>query len=209
MSIPLHPNIGSQNGFVSLNSLKGDWTSAMNLTTTLIALQALLSAPEISDPQDDVVALQYLNDHPKFIQKAKRWTLIHANIQDDNPATPPQHNVQDGNAAAPPQQNIQDANAAAPPQQNVQDGTAAAPPQQNVQDGNAAAPPPQQNIQDGNAAAPPQHRRRIAKIPTRLKDYISQLTVLVALQALVSAPEPMQPLKEMAVSQIPIPLNLL
>ncbi|KAI3817416.1 hypothetical protein L1987_11206 [Smallanthus sonchifolius] len=185
MSIPLHPNIGSQNGFVSLNSLKGDWTSAMNLTTTLIALQALLSAPELSDPQDDVVALQYLNDHPRFIQKAKRWTLTHANIQDDNPAPPPQPNVQDGNAAAPPQQNIQDGNAAAPPQQNIQDGNAAdppqqniqdanaaAPPQQNIQDGNAAAPPPQQNIQDGNAAAPPQHRRRITRIPTRLIDYM-------------------------------------
>ncbi|KAK1415900.1 hypothetical protein QVD17_31688 [Tagetes erecta] len=142
-----HPNIGSQNGVVSLNALKGDWTSAMNLTTTLISLQALLSAPEPRDPQDDVVALQYLNNYDKFIQKAKRWTAQYANIQDDDLDPPSQHNVQDYNAADP-------THAAPPPQHSVQDHNAALPTQQNVPDDNAAPPPP--------------HRRRITQIPTLL-----------------------------------------
>ncbi|KAK9063560.1 hypothetical protein SSX86_017430 [Deinandra increscens subsp. villosa] len=97
-----HPNIGSQNGAVSLNALKGEWTAAMNLTTTLISLQALLAAPELGDPQDDVVAVQYLNDYTKFIKKARRWTTIYANIHNDSPDSPPQDDIPDNNPPPPP-----------------------------------------------------------------------------------------------------------
>ncbi|GLJ24568.1 hypothetical protein SUGI_0469460 [Cryptomeria japonica] len=69
-----HPNISSQNGAICLDILKNEWSPALNLKTTLISLQALLSTPEPNDPQDAMVAQQYLNDYPKFLVTAWHWT---------------------------------------------------------------------------------------------------------------------------------------
>ncbi|GLJ24566.1 hypothetical protein SUGI_0469430 [Cryptomeria japonica] len=69
-----HPNISSQNGAICLDILKNQWSPALTLKTTLISLQALLSTPEPNDPQDAMVARQYLNDYPKFLVTARHWT---------------------------------------------------------------------------------------------------------------------------------------
>uniref|UniRef100_A0A0D6R477 E2 ubiquitin-conjugating enzyme n=1 Tax=Araucaria cunninghamii TaxID=56994 RepID=A0A0D6R477_ARACU len=69
-----HPNISSQNGAICLDILKDQWSPALTLKTALLSLQALLSAPEPSDPQDAVVAQQYLKDYPTFVGTARYWT---------------------------------------------------------------------------------------------------------------------------------------
>ncbi|GLJ24570.1 hypothetical protein SUGI_0469480 [Cryptomeria japonica] len=69
-----HPNISSQNGAICLDILKNEWSPALTLKTTLISLQALLSTPQPNNPQDAMVAQQYLNDYPKFLVTARHWT---------------------------------------------------------------------------------------------------------------------------------------
>ncbi|KAJ9549402.1 hypothetical protein OSB04_021945 [Centaurea solstitialis] len=69
-----HPNISSQTGAICLDILKNNWSPALNLKTALISLQALLSSPEPNDPQDAVVAKQYLGDYATFVATARRWT---------------------------------------------------------------------------------------------------------------------------------------
>jgi len=46
-----HPNISSQTGAICLDILKDQWSPALTIKTALLSLQALLSAPEPSDPQ--------------------------------------------------------------------------------------------------------------------------------------------------------------
>ncbi|PKA54795.1 Lysine histidine transporter 1 [Apostasia shenzhenica] len=69
-----HPNISSQNGAICLDILKDQWSPALTLKTALLSLQALLSTPAPDDPQDAVVAQQYLRDYQKFVGTARHWT---------------------------------------------------------------------------------------------------------------------------------------
>ncbi|KAG6410626.1 hypothetical protein SASPL_128691 [Salvia splendens] len=69
-----HPNISSQSGAICLDILKDQWSPALTLKTALLSVQALLSAPEPDDPQDAVVAQQYLKDYQTFVGTAHYWT---------------------------------------------------------------------------------------------------------------------------------------
>lgn len=69
-----HPNISSQSGAICLDILKDQWSPALTLKTALLSIQALLSAPEPDDPQDAVVAQQYLREHQTFVGTARYWT---------------------------------------------------------------------------------------------------------------------------------------
>lgn len=69
-----HPNISSQTGAICLDILKDQWSPALTIKTALLSLQALLSCPEPTDPQDAVVAKQYLNQRTEFDKKAREWT---------------------------------------------------------------------------------------------------------------------------------------
>ncbi|XP_075503456.1 ubiquitin-conjugating enzyme E2 27-like [Primulina tabacum] len=69
-----HPNISSQSGAICLDILKDQWSPALTLKTALLSIQALLSAPEPDDPQDAVVARQYLKEHHTFLGTARYWT---------------------------------------------------------------------------------------------------------------------------------------
>ncbi|XP_040986830.1 ubiquitin-conjugating enzyme E2 27 isoform X2 [Juglans microcarpa x Juglans regia] len=71
---PRHPNISSQSGAICLDILKDQWSPALTLKTALLSVQALLSAPEPDDPQDAVVAQQYLRDYQTFVGTARYWT---------------------------------------------------------------------------------------------------------------------------------------
>lgn len=69
-----HPNISSQSGAICLDILKDQWSPALTLKTALLSIQALLSTPQPDDPQDAVVAQQYLRDYQTFVGTARYWT---------------------------------------------------------------------------------------------------------------------------------------
>lgn len=69
-----HPNVSSANGAICLDILKDQWSPALTLKTALLSLQALLASPEPDDPQDAVVARQYIHERQKFDTQAAIWT---------------------------------------------------------------------------------------------------------------------------------------
>ena len=72
-----HCNINA-NGGICLDILKDQWSPALTIKTALLSLQALLCSPEPNDPQDAVVAKQFLGDHPLFERTARHWTRTYA-----------------------------------------------------------------------------------------------------------------------------------
>jgi ubiquitin-conjugating enzyme (huntingtin interacting protein 2) len=73
-----HPNISSVTGAICLDILRNEWTPALTIRTALISLQALLCAPEPTDPQDAEVAKQYLSNKKLFEETAREWTKKYA-----------------------------------------------------------------------------------------------------------------------------------
>merc|ERR1712187_496960 len=76
-----HPNISSQTGAICLDVLGKEWSPALTIRTALLSIQALLSAPEPSDPQDAEVAEMYKNNRDEFKRTAKYWTETFAREQ--------------------------------------------------------------------------------------------------------------------------------
>ncbi|KAK3260859.1 Ubiquitin-conjugating enzyme E2 27 [Cymbomonas tetramitiformis] len=79
-----HPNVSSQNGAICLDILKDQWSPALTLKTALLSVQALLSSPEPDDPQDAVVAKQYINEQETFRSTARYWTEAFAKVVNDD-----------------------------------------------------------------------------------------------------------------------------
>ena len=73
-----HPNVSSQTGAICLDILKNEWSPALNISSMLTSLQALLCAPEPDDPQDAEVASQYKRNRAAWEAAAKDWTARHA-----------------------------------------------------------------------------------------------------------------------------------
>lgn len=76
-----HPNISSASGAICIDILKDQWTPALTLKTALLSLQSLLASPEPSDPQDAIVARQYIDDNDLFMKTAKQWTETYAKVK--------------------------------------------------------------------------------------------------------------------------------
>lgn len=79
-----HPNVSSASGAICLDILKDQWSPALTLKTALLSLQALLSSPQPDDPQDAVVAKQYLSDYKQFEATARYWTEMYASTKDSS-----------------------------------------------------------------------------------------------------------------------------
>ncbi|OQR94789.1 ubiquitin-conjugating enzyme E2 [Thraustotheca clavata] len=77
-----HPNVSSQTGAICLDVLKDAWSPALTIKTTLLSIQALLSAAEPNDPQDAEVAKMYINDKARFNSTAAFWTESYAMNKD-------------------------------------------------------------------------------------------------------------------------------
>jgi ubiquitin-conjugating enzyme (huntingtin interacting protein 2) len=73
-----HPNISSANGAICLDILKDQWSPALTLKTALLSLQSLLASPQPDDPQDAVVAKEYLRDFKSWKETAQNWTRTYA-----------------------------------------------------------------------------------------------------------------------------------
>jgi ubiquitin-protein ligase len=73
-----HPNISSLTGTFYSDALKYHWSPYMSLSTLLLMIQSLLSAPKPNTPQEVAVGNQYLNEHRLFDKTAKYWTYIYA-----------------------------------------------------------------------------------------------------------------------------------
>lgn len=56
-----HPNVSSQTGLICLDILDKQWAASLTLRTVLLSVQSLLCTPEPKDPQDAVVAKQYMS----------------------------------------------------------------------------------------------------------------------------------------------------
>lgn len=84
-----HPNVSSQTGAICLDILKDQWSPALTLKTALLSLQALLSSPEPSDPQDAEVANMYLRNYEQFASTAKYWTECYAMKDEAKPQLHP------------------------------------------------------------------------------------------------------------------------
>ncbi|CAI4227492.1 unnamed protein product [Auanema sp. JU1783] len=69
-----HPNISSQTGIICLDILKDQWAASLTLRTVLLSIQSLMCSPEPKDPQDAVVARQYMDDPQLFKKTAIFWT---------------------------------------------------------------------------------------------------------------------------------------
>jgi len=73
-----HPNISSQTGAICLDILKDQWAASMTLRTVFLSLQALLCTPEPDDPQDAVVAKQFVTQPELFKKTARHWAQVYA-----------------------------------------------------------------------------------------------------------------------------------
>ncbi|GMS90853.1 hypothetical protein PENTCL1PPCAC_13028 [Pristionchus entomophagus] len=69
-----HPNVSSQTGTICLDILKDKWTATYSLRVVLLSIQNLLSSAEPTDPQDAVVAKQYMAERAEFDRTARFWT---------------------------------------------------------------------------------------------------------------------------------------
>merc|ERR1712172_216618 len=67
-----HPNIDKL-GRICLDVLKDKWSPALQIRTVLLSIQALLSAPEPSDPLDTAVADHFTWNRAEAEQVAKEW----------------------------------------------------------------------------------------------------------------------------------------
>ena len=72
-----HPNI-DKSGRICLNILKGDWTPAQNVITTVQSIQQLLISPNPSDPLDETIAAQWRDDIATAHRIAREWTSKYA-----------------------------------------------------------------------------------------------------------------------------------
>ena len=80
-----HPNVSSASGAICLDVLKDQWSPALTLKTALLSCQALLAAPEPSDPQDAVVAKMYMEQRETFDATAREWTKKYATEKQVDP----------------------------------------------------------------------------------------------------------------------------
>eukprot|EP01053_Blabericola_migrator_P000442 Blabericola_migrator_1__441@NODE_1105_length_5426_cov_115_322635_g569_i1_p6_GENE_NODE_1105_length_5426_cov_115_322635_g569_i1NODE_1105_length_5426_cov_115_322635_g569_i1_p6_ORF_typecomplete_len154_score22_55UQ_con/PF00179_26/8_7e49ProkE2_B/PF14461_6/4_6e08RWD/PF05773_22/0_0069UEV/PF05743_13/0_054_NODE_1105_length_5426_cov_115_322635_g569_i122483 len=77
-----HPNIDKL-GRICLDILKEKWSPALQVRTVLLSIQALLSAPEPSDPLDASIANHFIHDKASAERTAREWNMKYAmNVAD-------------------------------------------------------------------------------------------------------------------------------
>mmetsp|Transcript_7046 Transcript_7046/g.20025 ORF Transcript_7046/g.20025 Transcript_7046/m.20025 type:complete len:151 (+) Transcript_7046:104-556(+) len=72
-----HPNIDKL-GRICLDVLKDKWSPALQIRTVLLSIQALLSAPEPTDPLDTSVADHFIQNRGEADAQAAEWNRTYA-----------------------------------------------------------------------------------------------------------------------------------
>ena len=73
-----HPNIDKL-GRICLDILKKEWSPALNISSTLLSIQSLLSTPNPDDPLDTQIANEFKENLAKAQETAREWTRLYAN----------------------------------------------------------------------------------------------------------------------------------
>ena len=72
-----HPNINAS-GFICLDYLREKWEPGRTIPQILNGILALLVEPNPKDPFAPEIAMQFMNDKPKFEATAREWTKMYA-----------------------------------------------------------------------------------------------------------------------------------
>ncbi|RUS89902.1 hypothetical protein EGW08_002343 [Elysia chlorotica] len=76
-----HPNIDT-NGRICLDTLKlppkGTWRPCLNISTVLMMIRVLMVEPGAEDPLMTAIWQEYKYDYTAYVEKAKKWTQLHA-----------------------------------------------------------------------------------------------------------------------------------
>ncbi|XP_050633546.1 ubiquitin-conjugating enzyme E2 N-like [Macaca thibetana thibetana] len=72
-----HPNVDKL-GRICLDILKDKWSPALQISTVLLSIQALLSAPNPDDPLANDVVEQWETNKAQAIETARAWTRLYA-----------------------------------------------------------------------------------------------------------------------------------
>lgn len=72
-----HPNI-DRLGRICLDTLKENWSPAIQIRTLLLSIQSLLTSPNPDDPLANDVAEEWKKNEAQAIETAKQWTSQYA-----------------------------------------------------------------------------------------------------------------------------------
>jgi len=73
-----HPNVKSDGNFCTDILTTEGWSPQLKISQVLVTIRQLLSDPNVDNPLEPEIALQYKSDKNAFIKTAKEWTKKHA-----------------------------------------------------------------------------------------------------------------------------------
>ena len=73
-----HPNVKQDTGSICLGILKDEWKPDISIPSILMAIQNLLTEPNVEHPLEKEVAKLYMENRGQYDANAKEWTEKYA-----------------------------------------------------------------------------------------------------------------------------------